>query len=912
MFGRLAECEALDGLLERARAGEAGVLVLEGEAGVGKTSLCEYAAAQAEDMGVLRVVGMEWESEFPLAALSELLRPLRHRLAELEEAPRLAASALVSGSGEPGRDQFALASATLALLAAEATVRPVLVVIDDVQEVDEASAAVMAFAFRRLQADAVAVVLAHRVGERQPLPGPWVLLRVSGLDAADSAQLLAARASGPIAPDVRDTIVVQTRGNPLALIELAAGLTAEQLAGREPLPDPLPLSDRGTASFGRRLRRLPQRTRDALIVVAAAGPASASAITAALEVRGLDLADLAEAEANGVVRFEEGRPVFTHPLVRAAAFSAANPPARRAAHAALASVSLDDAERRGWHLAAASISPSEEVAAALEAAANAAERRGGRPAASVALLKAVELSPPGPARLTRELRAANACFLAGHRERSVVLVEDVLRAEVPPPLRTHALLLQSMQAVWSPRPVDAVPVLWAAFDELAANGDPAAPAVGLHLCVPLVVSGAFGEAINVCRRVQALAVANDTERLAARFLGASIELRQGDADAFFGMAGHDFATLEDRLVASEATAWGTAVAFGWNWGERYDAAQHICEAQLAEAHRYSAATLMAYPLSVLGEVCLRRGEPAKARALLEQALAVGYQVGAIGLMAFTHAIRARLAAMEGDSDAVQVHDAAVRDVVEQTGHIGGHIYANHAAGLLELSLGQPAAAVAQLERNLAEQAALGVVLPTLVPWEGDFIDALIAAGELERAQQATARLDDESNRTRSRWGRAITCRSRAQLQPEHADDLCAEALGLLDDAPFDQARTHLVYGQHLRRRSRIADARTHLAAAAEGFERCGAPPWARRADSELRATGIRRATKAGGGEPLTEQELQVAVAIAGGATNRQAAAALFLSTKTVEYHLAKIFRKLAITNRTQLANQVAAGSIATI
>jgi hypothetical protein len=365
LVGRTAECALIDRLLVGARQGDSGALVLRGEPGIGKTAMLRYAIQQAHGMLVLRAQGVESESELPFAGLYDLLRPLLDRLDRLPE-PQVAALASALAIGPPvAGDRFAVSAATLSLLAAAADDMPVLAVVDDAQWLDSSSAEALAFAARRLRAEQVVLMFGLRDTEVsvQALDGLGSL-RLAGLGEDDAVRILAAR-QGPVARPVVVQLVRATAGNPLALVELPTLLTAPQLAGQEPLDDPLPVGETVQRVFLRRVAKLPIEVRRALVAAAASDTVALGPIVQAITALGGALADLEAAETARLVKLEEGQVVFRHPLVRSAVYQNAPAPMRRAAHRALAEAVSDASERRAWHLAAAAVGPDEEIARGL-------------------------------------------------------------------------------------------------------------------------------------------------------------------------------------------------------------------------------------------------------------------------------------------------------------------------------------------------------------------------------------------------------------------------------------------------------------------------------------------------------------------------------------------------------------------
>ena len=909
MEGRDDECAIIEGLLARARQGRAGVLAICGDPGIGKTTLCEYAVTQASDMTVLRVLGVEWETDLPLAGMFELLRPLRDHVVYLPVEQRKVVSALFAGSGQAASDRFALGVATLSLLAHAAEQRAVLVVVDDSQWLDELSGGALAFAFRRLAADAVAVLLCHRSNERDPVAGPWQHLKVDGLSPAAVRSLLSSRPITSVNHAVADALGAATRGNPLALIEVSESLTPRQRAGVDPLPDPLPLGERGLAAFSRPFVGFSARTLQALAVIAAAGPGGASLVPSALASLNLSGPDLDPAERSGVLVVVDGDLQFPHPLVRAASLAAAGTVPTRLAHHALAQAARDnDPQRYAHHLAYATVIASEEVAVALDQAAEFAESRGGPAAGAAARIRAAAASPDGPARDVRRVRAADACFLAGRRGDASRLVNEVLSAGSIGPQRYQALALQASLALWGGSLHDATPILFAALDELAMSAPDLAALVGMPLSTALSSIGRLQDQLIVITRCRALPITDPAIRYLMENYHAATALLLGDPSV---LSETERTYPPDGLseeVVRRFPMQAQCLTQMWVWAERYPAAWQEVNRQIDAARKIAALTLLPVPLMVRVELHWTAGNLARARVDADEALDLGIQVGFEGLIGYGHALRALIAATEGDEPTAHLHAAQARAISHRVGEQPILVYLNHGLGLLALGLGLPATAAEHLALNVDLRAITGVVNPVAVPWQGDYVEALINTARPDEARRALDELKAVADRTGSRWAHSVIYRCRALLGEPGWPDLFEHAATEQTELPFERARTLLYWGEALRRARQIRSARTPLSTAVELFRQQGAHCWTRRAEAELRAAGVPISSAEGHlHTPLTDQELQVCLAVADGATNKEAAAALFLSPKTIEYHLHRAFIKLGISNRAQLARGAADG-----
>jgi DNA-binding CsgD family transcriptional regulator len=927
--GREQERRAVRTLLDGARAGRAGVLGLRGAAGTGKTTLCDDAVAAATDMTVLSLSGAESERDLPLAALLALLRPLGELVDDLPDAQRTVAAALLEGVGSRAvADSFALGATCLALLAAAAEEEPLLVVVDDVQWIDEVSGHAMAFALRRLGRDAVAVVLASREADPDderpyPLSGSWPWIDLGGLDEDHSVRLLAG--SG-VAPAVAARLCVACAGNPLALLELARGLSAPQRAGVAPLPDPVPLGPRGTAVLGGRLVGLPTETQQALAALAAAGESELAHLPRVLLALGLDAGALVAAERAGVVRVDAGVPRFVHPLLRAAATARAGPDALRRAHAAWAALGGLSTVRRAHHLAAAAVGVSEEVASTLEAAADLTTERGGVAAGVDALVQAALASPDPHPRARRRLRAAEAAYLGGRRDLARALVTAVVAEDPEDPLsgdgdrcatttvrlRDQALALDASLRVWSTSADvgEAQAAIEPTIERLAVPAPDLAGLVGVQLTAAMWSAGRTDGARTWIRRVQGFPIVDPAVRHLVDLAHAVITLASGDPSATEDLLRHGWpAAWRDELLQRLPAAYSPLHQL-WRWADRVEEGLVEIDAQIDWARRTVATTVLPHSLMLRADIRFEAGDLPRARADLTEAIGLCEDTEQGGLLGYAYAERARIAALEGDESLARAGAELALQTAGRAGLRPVLLFAYHALGLLELGLGRPEEAVRYLEQVRELALALGDHHPKIVPWHADHVEALLGAGRHDEATEVATAFAATADRCRSPWARAVALGALARVtDDDEADGLLVQAVEAQAGMPFEQARTRLFLGEHRRRRGRVRDAREPLALAALTFAELGTLPWARRAEAELRAAGGRvAATTTPALSGLTDRELQICLAVADGGTNKEVGAALFLSRKTVEYHLGHVFRKLGVTSRAQLTRLVADGT----
>jgi len=959
LIGRAAELARIEELLDEAVAGRSGALVLLGDAGIGKTALCEAAAdaARARAMTVLRACAVEAESELAFAGLAELLLPVADAVAALPSPHGEALAAAVGNAALPAGPQppFAVAVALLRLVETLSAAAPdgTLLLLDDVHWLDDASLDAVAFAVRRLHAEGVAVLLAAR-------PDPDRGLRTRGLPLLDlgpladeeAGALLDANASGarpageeptggagaaPLAPEPRRRLLDAARGNPLALLELSRSLTDEQRRGAVALPEPLRPSGAVEQAYRAQLAALPPETTRALLLPAADERLTYARIVAAMERAGLPPAALAPAERAGLLVVHDGRLRFRHPLLRATVYHAAPFGERAAAHAALAAVLDGDGDeqvRRAWHRAAAAAGPDEDVAAEL-AAAGAQERlRGASAAAAHALARAAELTPDGGVRARRRLDSARDFTAVGDGAQALAQVEQGLAdAGDDDGLRVELAYLRGSVTLRSGQ-LDAGQRLLAEAAELAAAEQPVRAAeLLLHGSLRHRIVGDYGAMLRDARRARELArraasagpaassavpaaepVATAAEPVAtAAEVAALAELveaavlattgRLADADAI--VARHEpllLALAPDRL-RQEVVATPAHVTI---WSERWDRAERLLTPMVEHARAQSAPTALIYPLAVRCQLQLRRGRLPQARADGAEALELAVETRQHSLVAFAAGMLCAVEAACGEEDACHAHAAQSIAVCDAVGATAMGMWARAALGHLELALGRPQEALGPLSACARAAAQLGMTQPSVVQWAGDHVEALVRAG---RAEEATEALTALTHGSPTAWAAGALARCRGLLTAgEEGERLLRESVERFEQAGarFEAARSLLCLGERLRRGRQRRAAREPLQAAVDVFEGAGARPWARRAGDELRATGQQaRPLRGHARDELTPHEHRVALLVAEGRTNPEVAAELYVTRKTVEHHLSQIYRKLGLRSRTELARELA-------
>jgi DNA-binding CsgD family transcriptional regulator len=902
IVSRMAELARLDALLAGLVRGEADALVVHGEAGIGKTTLLDALVERCDGaVTVVRACGAETEAQRAFSALTDLLYPVLRQLDALP-APQAAAlmGALALEAPAPG-DRLAVCVAALGMLRAEARRRPVLAVVDDVQWVDASSRECIEYIARRA-GGRLAVVLAARDSwyppERIRLPD----LPVGPIDDCAAAELLRQRAP-ELAPPVAAAIAQAAAGNPLALVELPATLTASQRAGVAALELPLGPGDRLQRAFAGRVKALSGPARQALLIAAAYAGTELPLIAAACRRAGTDAGQLADAETSGLVRLGAGLVTFAHPLIRGLVYSEAGAAARRAAHAALAAVLLDDDDRQAWHLAAAAIGPDEEVAAALERAGGRAVARRAYAAGSGALERAARLSPDPEAASRRLLAAGQAAVGAGEADRTLALLAEAAELTGDVEQRARAQQLRGRMLVWRGRSAEATPLLVDQASQVAPQSPVLAAVMLADAANGAINSGSYLEAERLARSAAGLARDGDDPSVRGAVLGVlgwTLILRGQ--------------VLEARVVLAEAAR--CAAGRDWlgpDWSWLYVLLRcHIPLGDFEEAQARSlelcwrardagALGALCGVLQVAADTAFRVGDWDAADALALEAIQVAGDVGQPVVVGWSLIVRARiLAARDRPEESRAAAQAALQ--LARSARIGAGIrMVRGALGFLELGLDRFDAAICELEAVERLTQETGVEEPVIVPWAQDLVEAYARQGRTGDARRVLALLERQAVCSSSPVAAAAAARCRGMLD----DDFDAAFAGALafDDRrpmPFERARTLLAFGRRLNGACRRAAARQHLRAALEGFERLHADAWVRQAEAELRAAGGRHRSPAQDDGALTPQERRVAAAVRRGASNRDIAADLFLSPKTVEFHLRQIYRKLDVRSRTQL------------
>jgi DNA-binding CsgD family transcriptional regulator len=897
LAGRRTECARLDQLLGEAQQGRSAVLVLRGEPGIGKSALLDYAAGRAEGRRVLRATGVQWEMELAFAGLHQLCAGLLDGLARLP-APQRDALASAFGLGSAVQpDRFLVGLAVLSLLSSAAEEHPLICVVDDVQWLDRSSAQVLAFVARRLAADSVVLLFAerepHRLEELTGLPE----LRLAGLPDASARKLLASVIAARVDEHVLARLLTEARGNPLALLELPRGLSVAVLAGGFGLPDGS-LPSRIEGSFQRRVEQLAP-TAQLLLLVAAADPTGDPGLLvgAAAEL-GIPIDELAPAEADGLLQI--GLQVaFRHPLLRSAIYLAATPDQRRAAHRALAAATdpQSDRDRRAWHRAHAIAGPDEDVALELEQSAARARARGGLAASAAFLELSAGLTSDPTRRAHRAVEAAVSKHLAGSSEEALRLLASSEAGPMDPLDRARLKLLHG-EIVDLERTPDALPLLVDAAKQLERLDVPLSRHAYLSAIRVACVAGRFGPGPLEAARaaLQAPRVQGESRSVDLLVDGLAVRFTDGYAASVPALR-RAFRALCEEGERDD-------VSVRWPWFARRVAADlfdedtwHYLATRSVHVTREAGALVaLQVALTHLAHVRCLEGDLDGASALLDEADDIAPMTGtepfAIG--------RLWLVGYRGnEAEAMVLIEAAEPVAIARGGEGIVLTFAEHARAVLYNGLGRYDAALApaQSAGNRDELMASVWSLPELVE----------AATRCGKADVATAAMESLSERTRAtgtELALGIEARSKALLSDGAvAEQLYREAIERLGRTrlALELARAHLLYGEWLRRDRRRIDARDQLRLARDTFTSMGAEAFAARAGRELLATGeTARKRTDDTRDDLTAQETQIAQCARDGLSNADIGARLFISPRTVEYHLHKVFTKLDITSREHL------------
>ncbi|GAA4588257.1 DNA-binding CsgD family transcriptional regulator [Actinoplanes octamycinicus] len=883
--GRGRERDQLDRLLQDVRAGQSRVLVLRGEAGAGKSALLDYLAGHAPAGRVVRAAGVEPETELAYSALQQLVAPLLPHLDRLPEPQRAALStAFGLAAGRPP-EALLIGLAVLGLLAEAAVDQPLVVVVDDAQWLDRMSEVILTFVARRLDAESVALVFAARTPADDALLTGLPELRVEGLPEADARALLDTVLPGLVDARVRDRIVDETRGNPLALLELPRELDPADLAFGFGTPGPV-LAGRLELGFERRIAALPADTRTLLLTAAVEPIGNVPLLWKAVALLGVSPEAAGPAEAAGLVEIG-ARVRFRHPLVRSAAWHRADPAELRAVHRALAEVTdaVEDPDRRAWHRGHAAAGPDEAVAAELENSAGRALARGGRAAAAAFLERAAELTPDPSRRTARMLAAAQARLASGAAAAVPGLLAAVEMGPLDPVQQAGVERLRAQVAFVVNSGREVVPPLLAAAGRLRGLDPVAARETYLSAVGAAINAGRLG---SLDPAIDAAASAPAGEEPAGLLLTSLITWHR---------AGHAAAVPAFR-EALDAVPTDNELDLLWLTGmlvhEVFDDAAFQDRTEQAVTYARAAGELSRLPsaLTFRSTALIYAGRFADASDLIDEAAALARATGP----APHPASASILAAFRGRTgEALALIDELRRDAT--AGGVGWLLStAAYSRAVLHNGHGDYAAAMAAA-REAAAHEDLAVLQWSL----GELVEAAARAGSPAVAAEARDRLVARAAAVDTAWARGVRALADALVDDRESDYREAVEQFAASRHKLQLARARLVYGEWLRRANRRGEARDQLRPAYEAFSTMGAEGFAERAGRELTATGETvRKRSAGTAEELTPQESQIARLAASGRTNPEIGAVLFLSPRTVEWHLRKIFTKLGVTSRREL------------
>lgn len=900
LVGREPERARLESLIELARHGSAGSLVVRGEPGVGKSALLDAVIADVRDATILRTLGLEAEAPLPFAALHRLLRPVLRLRAELPVPQARALDVALGEEDGPGVEPFLVGVATLSILTAAAEESLVVCVVDDAHWLDPASADALLFCARRLGADRAVMVFAARDDTEETFdPQGLPELALAGLDRESALALLEDLSIGAPAGEVAERLVVETGGNPLALLELPGELSGDQLRGVTALPTQLHLTAQVERSFLDRCRRLSSSVQSLLLLAAADDTAEPAVLRRASAALGLGEDSLEEALASGLLSSQGETLQVRHPLVRSAIYQAASAADRRRVHQALAEAlaGVGDPDREAWHRAAAADGPDDEVVAALEAVGSRALRRGGYVAALAAYERAAALSREAARRAELSFAGARAAWACGQVDRARVLLSTAREGTTDPLVICDVARLRGHIEVNVGSASEAHRIFVDAAHEVHAVD----PLRALEIAAVAAVMRTYGADSGTrlpSGDVVAAPAAEDAPR--TRCLKSLLTAMTAAAEGEWARA---VEVLDQALLAGDEVDDREVL---WNLGNAAlqlgddDAQLRYYSYALSRAREAGAVTAVVYALQRLCFGHFVRGDMVALRGSAEEARGLATSAGQPAMTALPLAWLALLAASQGRDD----YDSLVMELDDVVAaHPLGitadpvHDLGRWARATRATSTGDPAGAVHHLGR---------IRLPVVARMAtADLVDTTVRAGEPAVALRRVDDLVDYAEGTRRPWALATVAYGRAMTAGDaDAEPLFEDALAQFELArrPLDEARVQLSYGEWLRRGQRRVDARRHLRRALETFEDLRLPALAERANQELRASGeTARKRDPSTLVALTPTELKIAQLVSAGMSNKDVAAQCWISPRTVAFHLRNVFTKAGISSRGELA-----------
>jgi DNA-binding CsgD family transcriptional regulator len=912
LVGRGAELDRIEALLDGARSGIGGAVVVRGEPGIGKTALLAAAEERAGEMLVAKAAGVESEARLPFAALSELATPMLEGLAELPEPQAAALSAALALAPSDGvvNERLAMLAGFAGLVRNAAADRALLILVDDAHWLDRPSAECLGYAARRLDGIGAAMLVAARSGDEGDLVGGSAEeLPLAGLDREAALAMLA---GAELAPPVAEALLELALGNPLALRELPGLLSDEQRRGAAPIdPAPAPGGALGDA-LQRRVSEAGPEAEALLLVAAASSDRALEPVIAAARELDIDDSALERCEASGLLDTRDDGFRLAHPLLRGVVYGGAEPAARRRAHRALAGHSPPDS--RAWHLAAAATGPDEGVAIELDRAALRAGSRGGHAAAADALERGAQVSGTPRDGCGRLYAAGLAAAMGGDYERGAALLERATDTDDP---AMHARVLHLLGMITLNggirNGIENHRMLTDEADAIEAR-DPAMAAL-LH-----ADAGVTATVVGLCDLVlgsaeRAVACLPDSAPVSIRcqahsIHGMGLALKGRTAEAAAALDRADALLDEVEPVSAAAQSISFALMGRFCTGDEAAFRERTRElAAVARASR-SLGILPWFQLQA-ADAGYRLGDWDEAEREIDDAVDNAEVSGQGGPLAIAHIVRARIHAARGREDAARDDARAGVKIAEPVAYGSVKLWSVACLGFLELGRNAIDAAIEQLEQARALAGLSGLEDPLIVPWAPDLVEAYVHAGRTSDAGEVSAALSAEAERNDTALAHALAARCRGLTAEREVEREFERALELHAEAsqPFERARTLLAYGSRLHRARRRVDARKRLREAREVFDELGAAPWSERAADELSAAGAVERERFTDPDELTAQEVRVARAVARGGTNREVAAELYLSPKTIDFHLGRVYRKLGIHSRAELATLVAEGRV---
>jgi DNA-binding CsgD family transcriptional regulator len=913
LVGRQAELDRVEALLDRARDGLGGALIIRGEPGIGKTALLDAARARAGGMQVTQASGVESEAGLPFAALGELAAPMLDHLAALPEpqAAALAAALALAPADGAANERLAIFAGFLGLIGATAHDRPLLIMLDDAHWLDRSSAECLGYAARRLGERRVALVIAARPqGEAETLGGGAVEeLSLRGLGRSDALLLLA---SAQLAAPVADIVLELSLGNPLSLLELPPMLSEAQRRGVAPIDSPPAPGGALGEALERRLAAAGPEAAELMLVASASFDRALGPVVAAARDLGVPDAALERCEEAGLLEIDGNAFRLAHPLLRGVAYEAAAPADRRRAHRALAGQTTPDSA--AWHLAAAAVGPDEGIARALDGAAQRAGARGAHEASADALERAAQLTSPGPDRWRRLFAAGISAALGGAYERAASLLESSADTDDPSMRVRSKHMLAMVTLNGGIRGAHESFTLLTTEAERIAPSDPAVAALlyadaGVTATVAGVcdlVLGSAEKAVGWLPEDAPSSIRAQVESIHG--MGLALKGRISEAAEALDRAGALLGTIDPVSPAAQSTSFALMGRFSTGDVARLRAETHA----FAEAARESRSigVLPWFQLQA-ADAAYRLGAWDDAEREANEAVANAEVSSQLGPLSVALIIRGRIHAARGREAAARVDANRGVEIADPVGYGSPRLWSMACLGFLELGLGRAEEAIEELEQAHVLADISGLDDPLIVPWAPELIEAYARAGRDGEAVELAAVLGEQAERSGAPLALALAARCRglvaeAGFEPEFERAL---ELHLAAGSPFERGRTLLAYGTRLHRARRRVDARKRLREALAAFEQLRARPWSAQARDQLRAAGAVERSRFDDPDALTGQEVRVAEAVARGLTNREVAAELFLSPKTIDFHLGRVYRKLDIHSRAELATLVAEGRL---